>query len=116
MGTPILTPLHERRKRERISEEVRKNNTPGQTSRHGSHGGLEKETDTETNTNTGVLYPRDLLIPNSKYANSSMSASQPPEHQPQVYEGKVRASIVMFIRNAPVYLVYNGQWSMTNGQ
>lgn len=81
MGTPILTPVHERRKRERFSEAVR--NSPGE--HNGRQGGLEKE-----NSSQG-LYSRDLLIPNSNFAAAAAAPSpnQPPQHQPQVYEGKV---------------------------
>ena len=88
MGTPILTPVHERRKRERFSEAVRK--SPGE---NGRQEGLESEKVTQ------AQYPRDLLIPNSNFANSSaLSPSQPPQHQPQVYEGKVcRRRIVMLM-------------------
>ncbi|KAI2505292.1 protein tyrosine kinase [Fragilaria crotonensis] len=80
MGTQILTPVHERRKRERFSEAVR--NSPGE--HNGRQGGLEKE-----NSSQG-LYSRDLLIPNSNFAAAAAapSPSQPPQHQPQVYEGK----------------------------
>lgn len=85
MGTPILTPVHERRKRERFSEAVRK--SPGENNRQ---GGLENENVTQ------VQYPRDLLIPNSNFANvAALSPSQPPQHQPQVYEGKVCHRIVL---------------------
>ena len=87
MGTPILTPVHERRKRERFSEAVRK--SPGDKSQQGE---LENE------TVTNLQYPRDLLIPNSNFANAALSPTQPPQHQPQVYEGKVCQGVSM-IRN-----------------
>jgi hypothetical protein len=84
MGTPILTPVHERRKRDRIMEEARQN--PVMMSQY---GGLEKE--------TAAFYRSDLLIPkqNGAVAASSVAsrakAAGNHRSEPGLYEDKVGA-------------------------
>lgn len=71
MGTPLPgTPMHQRRKRELILEEARKNPVMMST-----YGGLEKETE--------AFYKKD--------PTSSTNRGNGKSNEPQVYEGQVRA-------------------------
>ncbi len=88
MGTPILTPVHERRKRDRIMEEARQN--PVMMSQY---GGLEKETE--------VYYRSDLLIPQPNRAAAAATATSRSmaagnrRSEPGVYEDKVGTTVLL---------------------
>ena len=89
IGTPIITPVHQRRKRERMLEEARKN--PVMMSQY---GGLEKETeayysDLASEFASDYSYSNDLIIPPPQNGAHGANGSTKKRIEPQVYEGKV---------------------------
>jgi hypothetical protein len=76
MGTPLpVTPMHTRRKRERILEEAR--NNPVMMSQY---GGLEKETE--------AYYKTDLISP-VKNGGGAPNGGAKKKDEPGIYDGPV---------------------------